>query len=435
VAGPSTCSTEYPLTATTCWAWPWSWPAPPTPSQLAPIRYVWSSATTEEVSPRVVTPCCMWTAPWWGRPVRRPASPCCFRPRWIGCHLSTRGGACHGDRQSGYSDQLLVGSGDHGSHAGGSRRPFRPARLGDRGRHGLQRRPSQRPGGTSGSGDLPRYRGLLCSAGETCLAAGGYSCRVVVGDGREGWPSGAPYDRIIVTAASDRVPRAWRDQLLEDGLVQLPLRLTNAVLPQVVATFRRDGDLLRSVAILSGSFMVLRDGAGADSPADLDPTLRAMIRTKSSSREFLSLDGEALSRLSAGAGRRLLTLLLGEHRRLRTLPTEPALGLVTFLQLSGIPNLVRCTFGTRYGVALVGPRAANVTAITRAPGQPGRIETWGEGRAEELLSKYVKLWVQLGSPTLRELQLTARFGPKSRATRSAWRHLHGADSIVQIDWN
>ena len=267
------------------------------------------------------------------------------------------------------------------------------------------------------------------------LAAGGYSCRVVVGDGREGWASGAPYDRIIVTAASDHVPRAWRDQLVDGGLVQLPLRLTAAVLPQVVATFRRDGELLRSVAILSGSFMVLRDGDGADAPADVDPTLRALIQTKGSSREFLSLDGEALSRLSASAGRRLLTLLLGERRRLRTLPAEPALGLVTLLQLSGIPNLVRCTFANRYGVALVGPCAASVTAITRAPGQPGHIESWGEGRAEELLSKFVKLWEQLGSPTLRELQLTVRYGRKSWATRTAWSQLQGADSTVQIDWN
>jgi len=87
------------------------------------------------------------------------------------------------------------------------------------------------------------------------LVAGGYSCRVVVGDGRQGWAAGAPYDRIIVTAASDGIPSAWRDQLVDGGLVQLPLRLTSAVLPQAIATFRREGETLRSVAILSGAFM------------------------------------------------------------------------------------------------------------------------------------------------------------------------------------
>ena len=267
------------------------------------------------------------------------------------------------------------------------------------------------------------------------LVAGGYSCRVVVGDGREGWVVGAPYDRIIVTAASDHVPRAWRDQLVDGGLVQLPLRLTSAALPQVVATFRRDRELLRSVSIVSGSFMVLRDSEGADSPADVDPTLRALTRTKKSSDGFIALDGEALSRLSTTAGKRILTLLLGESHRLRTLPTQSALGLITFLQLSEIPNLVRVTVGNRYGAALVGTGAAGVAAVTRALGQPGRIETWGDGRAVEVLSTYVQRWEQLGSPTLRELQLTVRFGPRSAETGTPWRELRTADSIVQIDWS
>ena len=49
------------------------------------------------------------------------------------------------------------------------------------------------------------------------LVAGGYSCRVVVGDGREGWAAGAPYDRIIVTAAADGVPPHGVTSLLKVG--------------------------------------------------------------------------------------------------------------------------------------------------------------------------------------------------------------------------
>ena len=160
-----------------------------------------------------------------------------------------------------------------------------------------------------------------------------------------------------------------------------------------------------------------------------------MIRTKSSPNGLLSLDGEALSGLSAPAAKRILTLLLEESRRVRTLQSQSALGLVTFLQLSGIPNLVRCTLANRYGVALIGPRAASVAAITRALGQPGRFETWGEGRAEELLSMHVDRWEWLGSPTLPELQLTVRYGPRSAETGTPWRELRTADSIVQIDWS
>jgi protein-L-isoaspartate(D-aspartate) O-methyltransferase len=90
------------------------------------------------------------------------------------------------------------------------------------------------------------------------LAQAGYSCRIVAGDGRDGWAHGAPYDRIMVTAASDAVPQAWRDQLVDGGLIELPFRFTPGFLPQLVVTLRREGDLLRSVAVLSGMFMVLR---------------------------------------------------------------------------------------------------------------------------------------------------------------------------------
>ena len=51
------------------------------------------------------------------------------------------------------------------------------------------------------------------------LEAAGLSGRVevVVGDGTRGWPSGAPYRSIIVTAGGPSVPRPLREQLEADG--------------------------------------------------------------------------------------------------------------------------------------------------------------------------------------------------------------------------
>jgi protein-L-isoaspartate(D-aspartate) O-methyltransferase len=46
---------------------------------------------------------------------------------------------------------------------------------------------------------------------------------VVVGDGAEGWPARAPYDRIIVTAAAQEVPPALVEQLADGGVLVLPL--------------------------------------------------------------------------------------------------------------------------------------------------------------------------------------------------------------------
>lgn len=46
---------------------------------------------------------------------------------------------------------------------------------------------------------------------------------VRAGNGYEGWPAHAPYDRIIVTAAPDDVPPALVDQLKVDGLMAIPV--------------------------------------------------------------------------------------------------------------------------------------------------------------------------------------------------------------------
>jgi len=46
---------------------------------------------------------------------------------------------------------------------------------------------------------------------------------VVEADGTLGWPELAPYDRILVTAASPTVPLDLLDQLVPDGLLVLPV--------------------------------------------------------------------------------------------------------------------------------------------------------------------------------------------------------------------
>lgn len=45
----------------------------------------------------------------------------------------------------------------------------------------------------------------------------------VVGDGTLGWPAGAPYDRILVTAGAPHLPRAFREQLAPAGRIVIPI--------------------------------------------------------------------------------------------------------------------------------------------------------------------------------------------------------------------
>jgi len=42
-------------------------------------------------------------------------------------------------------------------------------------------------------------------------------------DGMNGWPSHAPYDAIVVTAAAERVPQALIDQLAPGGRLVIPV--------------------------------------------------------------------------------------------------------------------------------------------------------------------------------------------------------------------
>lgn len=53
----------------------------------------------------------------------------------------------------------------------------------------------------------------------------GLTPQLVVGDGAHGWPTGAPYDRVIATCAVGRVPYPWVEQAWAGAVIVLPLAL------------------------------------------------------------------------------------------------------------------------------------------------------------------------------------------------------------------
>ena len=59
-------------------------------------------------------------------------------------------------------------------------------------------------------------RGLLVTLGYTNISVG-------TGDGSEGWKEFAPYEAIIVTAASPDIPDALLEQLADDGRLAIPV--------------------------------------------------------------------------------------------------------------------------------------------------------------------------------------------------------------------
>ena len=80
-------------------------------------------------------------------------------------------------------------------------------------------------------------------------------------DGWLGWPDGAPYDRIELTASTADVSPRWVEQLADDGRLLVPLRTLAG--SQVLVAFRKERQTLRSTSLRPGTFMPLR-GANLD---------------------------------------------------------------------------------------------------------------------------------------------------------------------------
>lgn len=70
---------------------------------------------------------------------------------------------------------------------------------------------------------IERYRTLAKLAEERLGRLGLSNISVMLGDGIEGWTPQAPFDRIIVTAAAETIPRSLVDQLKDDGRMIIPV--------------------------------------------------------------------------------------------------------------------------------------------------------------------------------------------------------------------
>jgi protein-L-isoaspartate(D-aspartate) O-methyltransferase len=70
---------------------------------------------------------------------------------------------------------------------------------------------------------IERYRTLADQARRRLNAIGCANVEVIVGDGFQGCPDRAPFDRIIVTAAAEELPTALAEQLADGGVMILPL--------------------------------------------------------------------------------------------------------------------------------------------------------------------------------------------------------------------
>ena len=70
---------------------------------------------------------------------------------------------------------------------------------------------------------IERLEALSAAAADRLERLGIGGVRFHIGDGSLGWASDGPYDRIIVTAAAPHVPQPLLDQLVDGGLIIVPV--------------------------------------------------------------------------------------------------------------------------------------------------------------------------------------------------------------------
>jgi protein-L-isoaspartate(D-aspartate) O-methyltransferase len=101
---------------------------------------------------------------------------------------------------------------------------------------------------------VERWPDLADAAREHLAARGVGNVRVFVGDGSQGLPDGAPYQAILVSAASPQVPPPLVAQLAPDGRLVQPIGLGGH---ERVTLFRGAGrGRLEAVRVLTGAHFV-----------------------------------------------------------------------------------------------------------------------------------------------------------------------------------
>lgn len=105
---------------------------------------------------------------------------------------------------------------------------------------------------------VERYRTLAEAARMRFKTLGFSNIEVVIGDGLKGVPSHAPYDRIMVTAAAETVPDALVAELVEDGVMVLPVGPHAG--PQYLMKLTKTKDRLHSEKLIGVRFVPLLPG-------------------------------------------------------------------------------------------------------------------------------------------------------------------------------
>jgi protein-L-isoaspartate(D-aspartate) O-methyltransferase len=212
------------------------------------------------------------------------------------------------------------------------------------------------------------------------LAATGYGkvC-VITGDGAEGWPDGAPYDRVIATAGALTIPYPWVDQARLGGRLIAPLN--NTYHPTGLARLTIGPDCVASGTLGAPlTFMGLR----------AQRSTRPSVDTSGDADSITTIDvhpyrwaGDRNAALAIG-------LRVGDGIHFHYSPSTEDTGIAWLLD----------------------PSTGSWATVNTTEGRPYEVEQAGSRRlVDEVLDGY-RWWLEQGEPNAESWQVTV--GPKGQ---------------------
>lgn len=110
---------------------------------------------------------------------------------------------------------------------------------------------------------IERHLPLLKAAEKIFTKLGIFNITTLFGNGIRGWPEQAPFDRIMVTAASAEIPEKLLEQLTDGGIMVIPVGAQDEI--QHIIRLTREGDDYRREELLPVKFVPLLSGIVHDS--------------------------------------------------------------------------------------------------------------------------------------------------------------------------
>lgn len=228
---------------------------------------------------------------------------------------------------------------------------------------------------------------IVESASANLKVAGLAGMDIRAADGWAGCPDSAPFDRIIVTVGVPDIAPAWFDQLVNGGVIVMPLSVQCV---EFSVAFRKTQDRLRTSIVRACSFMDLR---GTNERIMVRRHNGAIVRHDSLTDETTAALADAIRKPHSNLNASIAPgEQLGDYVQYLSLRHQPTVAI-------SAPELRRFDLSASgFVYAIVDPEDLSIACLQGVFGQP---------RIGVRLTQLGAEWNAIGRPSVDRLRLTA----------------------------